>query len=79
MGNVAQYQPIIVVYCEQEQQIERMLNRGLTREEAMFRIASQMSTKYKLMFADFAIDTSSSKEESINQTEIIISCLQKYY
>lgn len=76
MGQARKYQPLIVVHCTLEQQIERLLGRGLTRDEAVARINCQMPTNLKLMFADFAIDTSQDKDFSIKQTEIIIEYLK---
>jgi dephospho-CoA kinase len=76
-GHAYKYKPLIVVHCTLEQQVERLLVRGLTRDEAVARINCQMPTAHKLQMADFAIDTSQDKEYSVKQTEIIISYLKK--
>ena len=76
-GNVSKYYPIVVAHCSQEQQLQRLTKRGLTPQQATNRINSQMSSSQKLLMADFAIDTNSSKENSIQQTEIIITVLKK--
>jgi len=76
-GNASKYYPIVVTHCSQEQQLQRIMKRGLTQPQAMNRINSQMPSYQKLMMADFAIDTNGSKENSIQQTEIIISHLQR--
>lgn len=68
-GDADNYRPLIVVHCEPELQIKRlMLRNNLTRSEAMARINSQLSQEEKLSFADFTIDTSG----TIDQTKIIV-------
>lgn len=48
---------IIVVYINQEQQIERLVSRdSLEREEAIKRIESQMPLEQKVCLADYVID-----------------------
>jgi dephospho-CoA kinase len=76
-GNVVKYYPIVVAHCSQEQQLQRLMKRGLTQQQAMNRINSQLPTYQKLMMADFAIDTNGSKKNSIRQTEIIINYLKQ--
>jgi dephospho-CoA kinase len=75
VGNAEQYRPLIVVHCTQEQQIERLLGRGLTKDEAILRINCQMPTAHKLQMADYVIDTSGSIEHSVQQTKVIIEKL----
>ena len=49
---------IACVHCPQERQIERMkIRNGMTREEALGRIASQMPVDEKVRRSDVAIDT----------------------
>ena len=81
-GNADKYRPLIVAHCTPEQQLVRLMKRGtghgpLTREQAMSRINSQMPAKQKMLMADFVIDTSSSIEESIKQTQSIIEILKQ--
>ena len=71
-NQVNQYRPLIVVYCSKEQQLQRLLARGLSFQEASNRIQSQLSNEEKLKFADFFIETNGSKEESIWQTKEIL-------
>lgn len=58
---------IVVVTCEPEQQMERMLardsNKQLTREEAENRIASQIPLEEKARRADIVIDNSGDKDQ----------------
>jgi dephospho-CoA kinase len=72
-GNIEKFRPLIVVSCPPEMQLVRLMARNsLTREQAMIRIESQLSTKEKVKVADYVIDTSNSIEGSIRQTKIII-------
>lgn len=55
----------VVVYAEIEQQIERLVSRdGLTREQAMKRIESQMPLNKKREYADYVIENTGSREEA---------------
>jgi len=55
---------LIVCWCRPEQQIERMIERGLTPEQAQQRIAAQMPNEEKLKLADATIDCSGTIEET---------------
>jgi dephospho-CoA kinase len=68
-GSWRNYDKLIVAVCTPEQQIERAMKRdGLTREEAMARLARQMPLSEKVRYADYVIDTSGEKEHAIEQT-----------
>lgn len=74
MGNANKYRPLIVVQCPRDMQIERLVKRNsLTQEQAVARISAQMSVEEKVKMADLVIDTSGTIENSIKQTESIIS------
>lgn len=76
-GNNVKYDPLIVVSCPIEMQLERLMKRNaFSHDEAMARISSQMPLFEKIKFADYVIDTSGSIESSIAQTEKIISQLK---
>ena len=63
---------VILVICEEEQQIERAMQRsGLTREEALARMRRQMPVEQKRQYADFIVDTSGSKETTLEQVRTI--------
>lgn len=50
---------VVVVYCSEELQLQRLQHRnGLTRNAAKSRLSSQMTLKSKLPFADHVIDNS---------------------
>lgn len=76
-GNAKNYRPLIVVSCPQDMQLARLMSRNsLTREEGMARIVAQFPVEAKVKLADFVVDTSGTVENSISQTEKIISALQ---
>jgi dephospho-CoA kinase len=53
------FDKIIVVWCNAEIQIERLMNRNkLNREDAIKRIDTQLSQTEKKKFGDYLIDTS---------------------
>lgn len=58
-GGYQRFDKIIVVWCEPEMQIERLMQRNnFSREVALERIAAQMPQEEKKKYADFLIDTS---------------------
>lgn len=76
-GSHKRFDKLIVVYCDRETQITRVMNRNkLTRAEAEARVNAQMPTEEKLKFADFTIDTSGSMAETYTK---IIELFQKLY
>jgi dephospho-CoA kinase len=60
---------VVVVWCEPSQQLERLIQRGFSAEEAQRRIASQMPVEDKLRQATETIDCSGSMEETHAQVE----------
>jgi len=59
---------LIVVTSDKESQIARLLERnGLSKEEALSRINSQMPESEKAKVADYIIDNSGTKEETQTQ------------
>ena len=60
---------LIVVWCEPEIQLHRlMLRNDLSEEEARKRIRAQMPQEEKKLYADFLIETSAGFEETRRQT-----------
>ena len=51
-----------------EQQIERAMHRGASREDVIARLSHQMPLEDKRKFADYVIDTSGAKEATREQT-----------
>jgi dephospho-CoA kinase len=76
-GSFRDYAKLIVAVCSDEQQIERAMARdGMTREEAVDRLSRQMPLAEKIRYADFVIDTSGAKENTIAQTRKVYESLR---
>ena len=64
-GGYRRFDKLIVVWCEAEIQLRRLMERNdLAEEEALKRINAQMPQEEKKRYADYTIDTS----EGFNQT-----------
>jgi dephospho-CoA kinase len=68
---------LVVAWCQPEQQMERLLARGLSEAEARRRIAAQMPAEEKLKFATEKIDCSGSLEETRRQVEELAAKLKR--
>jgi dephospho-CoA kinase len=69
-GGYQRMNKLIVVYCEPEIQLQRLMSRdGLSRETAETRIAAQMPQDEKKTFADFLINTSADHRQTRAQVE----------
>jgi dephospho-CoA kinase len=76
-GGFRRFDRLIVVWCEAEVQIERLMARNnLSREEAVLRISAQMSQDEKKRYADFLIDTTEGFEATRRQIEEIFRQLK---
>lgn len=76
MGNADMYRPLIVVFCDRESQLTRLMARNnLTKEQAIARIDAQMPVEQKVKMADYVINTSGSLESSAEQTRKIITTI----
>jgi len=62
---------VVVAWCKPEQQLERLLARGLTEVEARRRIAAQLPAGEKLRHATEKIDCSGSLEHTRRQVEAL--------
>jgi dephospho-CoA kinase len=58
---------LVVAWCRPEQQMERLIGRGMTEKEAQARIGAQMPVEKKLKLATYRIDCSGSMEETRRQ------------
>ncbi|HSE98149.1 MAG TPA: dephospho-CoA kinase [Blastocatellia bacterium] len=73
-GSYNRFDKLVVVYCEREKQIERLMRRNrLTREDAERRIAAQMSSDEKRRYADYEIDTSGAFDRTREQVREVFS------
>jgi dephospho-CoA kinase len=66
---------LIVCWCRRAQQVERLLERGLTEEQALLRIAAQMPMEEKRSLADETIDCSGTVEETQKEVELAVKRL----
>jgi dephospho-CoA kinase len=66
---------LIVCWCRRAQQVERLLERGLTEEQALRRIAAQMPMEEKRSLADETIDCSGTLEETERAVEQVVKRL----
>lgn len=77
-GGHRRFDRLVVVHCRPELQLERLMRRnGLSREEAISRIAAQMPQEEKLRHADYRIDTSGSFEETRERTADVYAELRR--
>jgi dephospho-CoA kinase len=75
-GGYKRFDKIIVVWCQPETQIERLMKRNnFSRAEAEQRIAAQMPQEEKKRYADFLIDSSEGFDEARRQTETVFKKL----
>jgi len=69
-GFVDFFDKIIMVYCREDIQIKRLMERDqISHPEAMKKIKSQMNPREKMNYADYTIDTSGSLGSTVEQTE----------
>ena len=77
-GSYRRFEKLIVVVCTEEQQIARAMHRdSCTREQALSRLQRQMPLIEKRKYADYIVDTSGSKEDTIRQTRSICDDLRR--
>ena len=68
---------LVVAWCKPEQQVQRLIARGLSEVEARRRIASQMPVEEKLKFATEKIDCSGTLEETRRQVKELAKGLRE--
>lgn len=75
-GRYRDFDKLVLTACEPEQQMARGMRReGATRAEVEARIARQWPFEKKKNFADYIVDTSGTKEDTVRQVEKIYSDL----
>ena len=68
-GSYRRFDRLIVAVCTEEQQLQRAIDRdGFTLDETKACLRRQMPLAEKRKYADYVIDTSSTKENTIQQT-----------
>ena len=76
-GAYKSYDRLIVAVCTEQEQLERAMRRdGLTREEALARLGRQLALSEKIKYADYVIDTSGTKQRTIEQTRAVYESLR---
>jgi dephospho-CoA kinase len=75
-GYLEELDGLVVTWSRPEQQVERLLARGMSEEEARRRIAAQMPAEEKVKFATEKIDCSGTMEETRRQVEELAAKLR---
>jgi dephospho-CoA kinase len=76
-GSYRRFDRLIVVTCTLEQQIERAMKRGpYSREEVLARLSRQLPLEEKVRLADYVIDTSGTKENTLEQVRAVYNSLR---
>ena len=76
-GGYKRFDKIIVVWCEPEIQLMRLMDRAdLSQEKAEKRIGAQMSQEEKKRYADHLIDTSQGFDDTRRQVENVFRQLR---
>ncbi len=69
---------ILVVYTDEDTQINRLIKRDhITKTEAKKRISAQMALSEKIKLADYKVDNSNTLEETYQSLDQIIDALLK--
>ena len=77
-GRYKSFDRLILVTCSEEQQVARAIHRGgLDEAEVRARLSRQMPLAEKRKFADFVIDTSGAKQETLRQTRAVYETLRR--
>jgi|SRR5215813_2967407 len=77
-GGYKRFDKLIVVHCDREIQIQRIMNRNhIAREVAAQRIDAQMPQEEKMEFADYLIDTSQGFDDTRRRTEDVFRKLDE--
>jgi dephospho-CoA kinase len=77
-GSYKRFDKMILVICREEQQMERAMRRtGAAAADVRARLDSQMTVDEKRKFADFVIDTSGEKGDTLRQTLAVYEELRR--
>jgi dephospho-CoA kinase len=76
-GSYRKFARLIVAACREDQQLERAMARDrMSLEEAQDRMRRQMPLSEKVKYADYVIDTSGTKEHTVEQTRAVYEFLK---
>jgi dephospho-CoA kinase len=77
-GSYKRFDRMILVVVDEQEQIERAMRRdGMTRAEVQARLDRQMPLAEKRKFADYIIDTSGPKSETLVQVREVYESLRR--
>jgi len=77
-GTYKRLDRIILVVCDEERQVERAMRReGANLDDVRARLSRQMPLAEKRKFADFVVDTSGDKEDTLRQTRAVYEALRR--
>jgi dephospho-CoA kinase len=77
-GGYRRFDKLIVVHCDRETQIDRLMRRNhIPKEDAERRVAAQMSSDEKRKYADYEIDTSGGYDQTRQRVVEVHSELQR--
>ena len=76
-GSYKRFDRLIVVVCTVQQQMERAMKRGAySKEEVLARLSRQLPLEEKVRVADYVIDTSGAKEQTLEQVKSVYNSLR---
>lgn len=76
-GSHRRFDRMILVVCDEEQQVERAMRReGAAESDVRARLSRQMPLEEKRKYADFVINTNGDKEDTIRQTRAVYEALR---
>lgn len=76
-GSSKRFDRMILVICQEDEQVERALRReGASEPDIRARLSRQMPLDEKRKFADFVINTSRDKDDTIRQTRAVYEALR---
>lgn len=77
-GSYKRFDRLILVTCAEEQQVERAMRRaGAVEADVRARLSHQMPLDEKRKYADFVIDTSGEKADTLRQTRAVYDELRR--
>ena len=77
-GGYKRFDKLIVVYCDRQTQIERLMRRNqITREDAERRVSAQMSSDEKRAYADYQIDTTGTLDDTRQRVVEVFGALKR--
>ncbi|MBI3650111.1 MAG: dephospho-CoA kinase [Acidobacteria bacterium] len=77
-GGYKRFDKLIVVYCERETQIERLMQRNqISRADAERRVGAQLSSDEKRRYADYEINTEGSFAEVRERVQRVYESLRQ--